>query len=391
MSKVSRKLIVNNIWSIGKNESWFSDMALKGQHLKSINRFFAAFEKGEPTGTRYRTEVFYGKPSNELLDNYKERGWDFAAGIQNFYIFSSPESSNLPELHTDPVELGYKMEELDKRLKNKVTNFSIGLFFLLGIIISYIFLDSAPFLSMVEGPLFQMIMLALVELYVFSTVIRDYVAFHSLRKSLLEGKPVNHGENWKKSRIINGTAVIIFIGIAVFYIIIPLIGIAKIKIYTLPEAASGLPVIRLSNIEQDPGLRRSVSYDSRGVDWENSVRPGWGILAPVQYEVSEHGIVMGRMWKDNSGEYSPSIRIRYYQLVFPIMAKPLIEDLMDRYIYLPEDTPHKIESTKFNNLYIATDGIQKDIFASWENKVIHIVYFGDKGVEDIIATLAKLR
>jgi hypothetical protein len=59
MSKSVRRFLLGNLWDFGKNESWFSDMALKGMHLQSIGSWFVVFEKGEPKKTRYRIEIFH--------------------------------------------------------------------------------------------------------------------------------------------------------------------------------------------------------------------------------------------------------------------------------------------------------------------------------------------
>lgn len=48
MSKTVRKFMQEDIWNIGRNESWFTDMAAKGFHLRRIGNVFATFEKGEP-------------------------------------------------------------------------------------------------------------------------------------------------------------------------------------------------------------------------------------------------------------------------------------------------------------------------------------------------------
>lgn len=61
MSKSVRRFLLGNLWDFGKNESWFSDMALKGMHLQSIGSWFVVFEKGEPKkpgiGLRYWKKV----------------------------------------------------------------------------------------------------------------------------------------------------------------------------------------------------------------------------------------------------------------------------------------------------------------------------------------------
>lgn len=389
MGKVVRKFLLDDAWSIGKNESWFSDMASKGLHLKSIGRVFAKFEKGEPRKTKYRIDVLYKKPSQEQLDIYKDYGWDFVAASGNFYIFSSPESSNFPELHTDPEEQGYTLLDLDRRLRNNLIIISAAMLLFFGMMFSVFFLDSRPYLSMVEGPLLQQILLVVVEAHVLFTVIRNFAAVRKLRKSLLEGNPVNHKESWQKSRFINGTIGIFFITIALFSAFIPWIGIIKSEDYTLPETGDELPVIRLAEIEQNPALLRKVIYNSKGVDWGNRVSYDWSLLAPAQYEMNEHGIVNSEMWDDKSGEYSPSINTQFYRLTFPQMAPGLIQDLIKRYVYEPDVKLRQIENTPFDLMYVTEDETKKQIFASFENKVIYIRYFGKRDIEHIVSIVSE--
>ena len=74
--------------------------------------------------------------------------------------------------------------------------------------------------------------------------------------------------------------------------------------------------VRLADIEQNPALVRDEPYMIDNVDWGNRYTYDWSLLAPVQYETDENGIVPGEMWEDGSGEYSPSIKQGFISLVF---------------------------------------------------------------------------
>ena len=115
---------------------------------------------------------------------------------------------------------------------------------------------------------------------------------------------------------------------------IPFVQLVKGDTKTLPEASLDLPIVRLADVEQNPALvRGESSYMSDNVDWGNRYTYYWSPLAPVQYETDENGVVPGKMWEDGSGEYSPSIHTRVYQLSVPAMADNLISDLIKRYKY----------------------------------------------------------
>lgn len=391
MSNTVRKLILDDGWSIGRNECWFADMAAQGLHLKGMGRLFASFEKGEPQRTKYRIDVLSSPPTAEQMEIYQQCGWKFVARNGDFTIFSSPEEGNCPELHTDPIEQSYTLAALDKRLRNNLIVISAAMLLFLGMMFSMFVLDPTPTLSLVERSAIQQIILVVVELYVFFTVIRNFVAVRTLRQSLLAGLPVNHRENWKKHRIINGLAGAFFIFLGLLSILIPFAGMIKSQDYTLPETAVDLPIIRLAQIEQNPNLQREVIYNSRGVDWGNRVRYDWSPLAPIQYEVNEHGIIRNETWPDQSGEYSPSLEIRYYQLTYAPLADGLIDDLQERYVYTfdPNVVIQEFNHASFDRMVVVQDGIKKEIFAGYGHKVIYVRYYGNREAEHIVSLLSQ--
>ena len=80
----------------------------------------------------------------------------------------------------------------------------------------------------------------------------------------------------------------VFLPMALFTVIIPVVDFARSNDYTLPEGNTNLPIIRLAEIEKSPNLRRETGYHGNNVDRENRVSFDWSLLAPVQYEIEEH-------------------------------------------------------------------------------------------------------
>lgn len=391
MRRTIRKFMQDDIWNLGRNESWFSDMAEKGLHLRRIGLVFATFEKAEPKKTKYRMDIISPAPTEEQLEIYKESGWQFVTYLKELYIFSSPDGANVPELHTDPMEQSYTLAALNRRMRNQVIALSVFMAFFLGMMLSMFFLERTPTLAMMEASGVQRPLLIFVEVYVFYIVIRNFISLRNLKKSLSEGKPINHRESWRKPRLINGFISIFFILAALLTACIPIVEIAQSKSYTLPEAPVELPIARLGEIENNPALERKALLNIRGVDWGNYVSYDWSPLSPVKYQISEHGIVQNEMWDDNSGSYSPSIETRYFRLLFSSMADSLIDDLMERYLdgLEPKLTVQELDHASFDKLIVAQAGIMKEIFASSGNKVIYVKYFGKAQAEDIIALLPQ--
>jgi len=390
MSKTVRKILPDDMWNIGKIESWFSDMAKKGLNLKSIGRIFVSFEKCEPSKTKYRMDVINEGPSQEQLGIYKEYGWDFVTKTGMFYVFSSPEDSHSPELHTDPIEQSFTLDYLNKLNKKNLIIISISVLLIVGIICSIYLFQDEPFLYIADGFIVQQMLLIIVEMYVLYTVFRNYFAIQKMKNSLLEGTPINHTENWKKGRLLSFIVNAAIITVSILTIIIPVKQALKSNEYTLSETKDNLPIIRLSDIEENPSLQREVSYNEEGVDRLNRVLYEWSLLAPIQYSIDECGIVNGEMWYDNSGEYSPSIHIQFYKLTFDSMADGLIKDLIHREIYDPRFKSKKISSTEFDQLHIAVDDVTKYIFACWDNNVIFVRYHGNKDIDHLLNLLSEI-
>lgn len=390
MGKLVKRLMLDDIYAIGRNESWFSDMAKKGLHLKKFGRIFIYFEKGESKNTKYRIDIRKEAPSQEQLDVYSDCGWDIVTNNRGFYVFSADEKSCATELHTDPIEQSFSLLELDKRLKNNLIIISMVMLLFFGMMSSIYFFNDEPYLYMINDQFVQQILLVIVELYVFYTVIRNYVVIRNLKKSLLQGKEINHKEDYRKARLISGIFAGLYLIIALFTIFIPVVDIAKRKDYTLPEGNTNLPIIRLAEIEQNPNFMRETSYNSNDVDRGNRVSYDWSLLAPVQYEIDEHGIVNGEMWGDGSGKYSPSINAQFYDLTFGSMAQSVTLDLINRYVWRRDNIEIKeVNSSEFDKIYIAEDDIKKQIFAYLDNKVIHVTYYGKGKIEDILPLVSE--
>jgi hypothetical protein len=387
MSKTVKRVILDDIWAIGRNESWFSDMAKLGLHLQKIRGGFAHFEKGEPKDIKYRIDVLKHAPTIDQLDFYQDCGWTLAAVYKNFYIFSSPEDSGSPELHTDPAEQSYTLGDLDRLLKRNVVIVIFAVLLMAAMILGMYLISEWPVLLMVEGDILQQTLLLTVELYVCFTVIRNYFAVRTLKQALSEGRSINHKEDWKKARLMNGGISALFLLTAVLCIILPIYDMVAWKEVALPEEAVNLQVVRLAEIEDDPRLTRDEYITEDGLDFNNQVVYDWSPLAPVQHEVREHGLMKGEMWEDLSGEYSPSITSKYYRLLIPKMAESLLQDLTQRYVYDPDDVVREAVFKGFDKVYISEKNQMTQVFAIRGREVFYFRYIGWKTAEDILPLL----
>lgn len=392
MNRTVYKLRPSDYWRIGEHESWFADMAANGFHLKKIGLHFVQFVKGEPKKMRYRIDVSINKKlSPEQIQMYVGNGWDYVTSYNFFHVFSSPVELNVPELHTDPAEQSYTLKELDKKLAMNASIVAVAMILMIGMLSAIWFLDGTPTLVLVEGMAIQQTILIIFIGYSAYTSIQAAISIRALRKDLIEGKPINHHAPWKKHYRLNSIIALLFTIVVGLSVILPFVQLVKGNTKTLPEASIDLPIVRLADVEQNPALvRGESSYMKDNVDWGNRYTYDWSPLAPLQYETDENGVVSGKVWEDGSGEYSPSIQTRVYQLSVPALANNLISDLIKRYRYeySGEDFV-KTEHPDFDLLIVHEEDDSKEVFASKGKAVIHVRYYGYADLNSIIENIVK--
>jgi hypothetical protein len=391
MSKTIHKLRPSDYWRIGEHESWFADMAAEGFHLKKMKIHRAQFAKGEPKKMRYRIDVSMKKKiSPEQIQMYVESGWDYVTSYNYFHVFSSPVELNAPELHTDPAEQSYSLRELDKKLALNASIVVVAMILIFGMQMSLWFLDGTPTYILVEGSAIQQTILSIFFVYTAYTSLHAAISIRALRNALMQGRPIDHHAPWKKHHRLNSTIAFLFTVVVGLSAIIPFVQLLKMDTKTLPEGNIDLPFVRLADIEQNPAMVQGESYLIDDVDWGNRYSFRWSPLAPRQYETDENGVVPGKMWQDGSGEYSPSIGTRVFQLSFPGMADNLIADLIKRYRYdeRDEDFVKKI-NPNFDLMIVHEDKELKEVFASKGKAVIHVRYHGYADINIVIENIEE--
>lgn len=392
LNRIVRKIRPSDYWRIGEHESWFADMAAKGLHFKKMGIHFAHFVKGEPQKMRYRIDVsMKRKMIPEQIEMYAESGWDYVTGYQGFHVFSSPAERKATELHTDPAEQSYTLNALDKKLASNARFVVVAMILLIGMLSSLWFLDGTPIYMLVEGAAVIQTILSFIIGYQAYNSLLAAISIRALRKKLIEGKPIDHYAPWKKHHRINSVIAFLFMIVAGLTAIIPFIQIVKMDTKTLPEGSLNLPIVRLADVEQNPALVRGESEWIDDVDWGNSYTTNWSPFATVQYDASENGVVLGQKWKDDSGEYSPSINTKFYQLSIPAMADNLISDLIKRYNYEYSLEDYvEIKHPYFDSLIVHEDEEMKEVYASKGKYVIYVRYHGYADIGLVIDNIVDM-
>jgi hypothetical protein len=392
MSNTVHKLRPSDYWRIGEHESWFSEMAAKGLHLKKMGMHFAKFDKGEPKKMRYRIDVSIRKTiTQEQIKMYAESGWDYVTGYSFFQVFSSPEEINAPELHTDPAEQSFTLKELDKKLALNATITAVAMILIIGMLSAIWFLDGTPTFIMVDGGVVQQSFLAIFIGYSAYNSLQASISIRALRKKLIEGKPIDHHASWKKHYQLHSIVAFLFTVAVGLSAIIPFVQLVKMDTKTLPEADLDLPIVRLADVEENSALvREEASYLSDNVDWANRYSYDWSPLAPVQYETDEQGVVPGKVWEDGSGVYSPAIHTQVYQLTIPALADNLIADLIERYRYeASKEDFAETEHPELDLLIVHEEKEVKEVFASKGKAVMYVRYYGYADINSVTENLVE--
>ncbi|WP_336990666.1 DUF2812 domain-containing protein [Bacillus infantis] len=392
MGKIVRKLRPNDYWRIGEHESWFTDMAAEGLHLKKMGSRFAKFVQGEPKKMRYRIDVSFSKKiTSEQIDMYAESGWDYVTSYSYFHVFSSLAELHAPELHTDPAEQSYTLKALDEKYAQTAWTVTILILLTFGMLASIWFLDGTPTLMMVKGNVLTQTILTIILGYSAYNSLQAAISIRVLRKKLTEGKPIDHRAPWKKRFRRNSAISLLFILTAGSTAAMSFAQLSMMDTKTLPEGNIDLPIVRLADIEQNPDLiRAEPSYVDDDVDWGNRISYDWSPLAPVQYETDENGEVIGEKWYDGSGRYSPSIQTQVYQLSIAGLADNLLSDLVKRYRYEDsmEEFVQKWHPALDELIVYEEEGIKK-VFASKGKTVMYVWYQGKADVDSVIEAVVE--
>ncbi|WP_342514427.1 DUF2812 domain-containing protein [Sporosarcina sp. FSL K6-1522] len=187
-------------WRLGEHESWFSDMAREGWNLQKIGVFFACFEQGECKETRYRIDTTSNKKmSAGDKEMFQEAGWTHVTKYGDFNVFSSPTELQAPELHTDPAEQAYTLQEWAKKIRKNTVMTVILCTLIIAILVSLWYFDRTPYLTIIKGDLLSIVVIITLVSSAY-TMLQANFSIRRLRKALLEGSLIDHHAAWRKKR-----------------------------------------------------------------------------------------------------------------------------------------------------------------------------------------------
>ena len=404
--KYIRKLIPTNLMNIPAMESWLTDMAAEGLYLHSLGLYIAKFKEGEPKKLAYRIEPLPVEDQGYYINNirnsfasskdgrksltveeknrrmtelYDEFGWEQICKLsQLFYIFRAKEEDT-PELHTDPVAQSEAYERIYQRQKK---GFLLTLPFFIAMVLWCLYLtvwDDNLYYSVTNGNSLWISILGIcITVFILS---REVKSFRHIRDRLQEGIAMEHDADWQKHA---GLYKLKFATYHMFLLCIIFSGYYWTgQRWNMPiqEAKQPLPYISLETIETDPNFILG-EYDG----WDNEVSFQTSFLDPIQYEIRQEGSVPDKRWNDDSGVYSPSIKVEYHDLRFEFLAKPFYDAMIKWHIYDESGLTYIYDSRIDEGVCYGENESKKILFRKG-NKVMAFFYYGN---DDIMTHLPEI-
>jgi len=410
MGNLVKKIQIASPYNIGAYESWLSDLAGQGLFLIKIGFVFCTFERKEPMQMEYRIDISKEKVSKERRNLYEECGWEYVASRKWAHVFCAPSGTETTEMHTDAKEQGFTLVELTNSLRITAAIIFICTLFILGISCLMLFFNNSPYLNLIENGETWIYMFFAYILLLFA-LSKLFFEVHMLKQTLFKGRKINHHESWKKHKIY--TILISLIALPIF--VVEIMSMTVMTHHIIAEATdtarfaitqeTKLPVVLLRDIEdlddaidgRKFGAILSDAYENGTVDdipgdtiiYDSSVNTLSSLMALTQYEVIESANA-----RDES--YEAGLTSKYYKLTFACMADGTLHDLMYSEFEAYNEYPTlKIETTKLDydgldNVYMSdTDGFIY-LFASKDNIVVSLRYYGEKSATELLDALADV-
>lgn len=155
-----------------------------------------------------------------------------------------------------------------------------------------------------------------------------------------------------------------------------------------------MPIVRLAEIENNPGLVRNEENAGDDGDYYNNITQAASLMAPVQIESRESGLISTEKWKDRDGEYTPSISNTVYKLASPFIAERVMLDLIFYYDDILKTIEGYIPCTEtgseyFDRLFVSESNGYIEMFAVKGKAVVRITYSGEATLDTIIGAVAE--
>lgn len=242
-------------YAIGECENLYSDMAVRGWLLEKRGSYFSRFRRGEPEAHIYRIE--FSSPAfledsglpEEQTALYEDCGWKYITGSGFVHVFTAPEGSGAPEIHTDPRGQAGTL----KALRRSYLTCWIVIFLALGfnLLMACAFSGSVGealsrwgsdlALGFFRSTSLFLFYLFFLILAVF-TLIYSAVQTRILYKRLKSGIPLDHSPS-RKRRASRAVCAVLS-ALCLVFLLLTIVQLITVRKYDMPEVSDG-PYITL--------------------------------------------------------------------------------------------------------------------------------------------------
>lgn len=388
------KLTPCSIYDVPATETWLSDLAQQGMHLRKTGRDIFSFQKGEKSDTKYRLEPIpkdWGcEPDDDMKEAYEQAGWEFVTVCsKSFFIWRSIRA-DAKELHSDPLVHSTAYEHLCARLFKSAVQNIILIFGFLAIFICGMLLSPQPVTLFLASPSFPL--LIAFEFLCSIQAVRHTLSLHRLKHSLAEGLPAPHHKGYKKRLWLRRTFSICISALWLIIVSMPLFVFILNWNRTTSEIDIPLPYLPLDQLEQSEDFSwHKDTYIKDGADAFNHVSYSWTPLVPVHYDIYQQGepqkVFTGT--EPDAAAVQPSASTEYFQLLLPVFTVPLYKEQLKCLMHT-DDNPviTKPQHPGFDHITISKSDEYTQLFACRGNQVIQIRYWGSADLSERLDELS---
>lgn len=191
------------VFDVERIESWLTDMAAQGWHLKdiSVSLKLFRFTQGTAQHVRYRLEPKgkfeddSQKPEMSIRKMYEDFGWEAVAGLRQFYIFRTADPT-VRELHTDPA----MHAQVYKRVLWQCFWWDM-VWLLIPVIVIFLPRNEYYRSIAVKGAVWMVYHPAILSVLFLVPAVWKFFCFLRIYRRLKAHQPLHQGKDWQKGAL----------------------------------------------------------------------------------------------------------------------------------------------------------------------------------------------
>lgn len=323
---------------IERLESWLTDMAAQGWHLKDTGGLWSmwfVFEHGESRSVRYRLEPGKGafdddRPGYMEQEFFKDMGWEAVTSYGQFFIFRAV-SPDAPELNTDPAIQLMAM----KKMWRKTVIWNLIYLAWIPLMVLWWPRPAEPYRFLVTFGFTVAAFVVLFFCYCIVELVVQIVQVNSIVKKLKSGEQLDHSKPWRKGAWYHRLG---YLSIILFYV--------TYLVSMLTQCTNAMAYVgsSLDQYEGDPPFVTIQDLSPEGEYTPQNIMGAYNDYtkyasdcAPFNVEWSEYAEVV-----TPEGEvYSGTLIIHYHETAAEWIARGLAEEYLR--VALEESYHHEME------------------------------------------------